>query len=49
MKSNRIYPCLWFDGKAKEAADSSHSSGQSDERSFQIGDVYKGFSSDEEI
>ena len=21
MKSNMIYPCLWFDGKAKEAAD----------------------------
>jgi predicted 3-demethylubiquinone-9 3-methyltransferase (glyoxalase superfamily) len=21
MKSNNIYPCLWFDGKAKEAAD----------------------------
>jgi predicted 3-demethylubiquinone-9 3-methyltransferase (glyoxalase superfamily) len=21
MKSNKIYPCLWFDGKAKEAAD----------------------------
>jgi len=21
MKSNTIYPCLWFDGKAKEAAD----------------------------
>ena len=21
MKNNMIYPCLWFDGKAKEAAD----------------------------
>ena len=21
MKSNIIYPCLWFDGKAREAAD----------------------------
>jgi predicted 3-demethylubiquinone-9 3-methyltransferase (glyoxalase superfamily) len=21
MKSNKIYPCLWFDGKAKDAAD----------------------------
>ncbi len=21
MKSNPIYPCLWFDGKAREAAD----------------------------
>ncbi len=49
MKSNMIYPCLWFDGKAKEDADCSGDSLQTYERSFESRKGYQGFSSNEEI